>query len=170
MCLSLLFFSVSGLTAEFCRGQIFLVSLLASLSNCLKIALCMCFVVRLKAGGEFGAAASTMLILFFLIAAVQTTPPRELAAKKVPSSTPSPPIQGQSVLSYSPSRSPSASPKFTTGCMTGYSPQLQALSGNSASYGSAVTYSPSGSYNKVMTKTAPKGTVWSLCCARCHRR
>lgn len=111
-----------------------------------------------------------MLILFFLIAAVQTTPPRELAAKKVPSSTPSPPIQGQSVLSYSPSRSPSASPKFTTSCITGYSPQLQALSSNSTSYGSAVTYSPSSSYNKVMTKTAPNGTVWSLCCAVCHWR
>ncbi|KFW72041.1 Transmembrane protein 209, partial [Pygoscelis adeliae] len=102
-------------------------------------------------------------------AAVQTTPPRELATKKVPSSTPSPPIQGQSVLSYSPSRSPSASPKFTSSCITGYSPQLQALSSNSASYGSAVTYSPSSSYNKVTTKTAPKGTVWSLFCAICHR-
>ncbi|XP_009955417.1 PREDICTED: transmembrane protein 209, partial [Leptosomus discolor] len=85
-------------------------------------------------------------------AAVETTPPRELAATAVPSSTPSPPIQGQSVLSYSPSRSPSASPKFTTGCLTGYSPQLQALSSNSSSYGSAVTYSPGSSYNKVMAK------------------
>ncbi|KFQ75377.1 Transmembrane protein 209, partial [Phoenicopterus ruber ruber] len=90
-------------------------------------------------------------------AAVQTTPPRELAAKKVPSSTPSPPIQGQSVLSYSPSRSPSASPKFTTGCITGYSPQLQALSSNSASYGSAVTYSPSSSYNKVSSFSPSPG-------------
>uniref|UniRef100_A0A8C0EVK9 Transmembrane protein 209 n=1 Tax=Bubo bubo TaxID=30461 RepID=A0A8C0EVK9_BUBBB len=75
-------------------------------------------------------------------AAVQTTPARELAAKKAPSLTPSPPIQGQSVLSYSPSRSPSASPKFTTGCTPGYSPQLQALSSASAAYGSAGTYSP----------------------------
>ncbi|NXF40822.1 TM209 protein, partial [Nyctibius bracteatus] len=81
-------------------------------------------------------------------AAVQTTPPRELAAKKAPSLTPSPPIQGQSVLSYSPSRSPSASPKFTAGCITGYSPQLQALSGSGASYGSAITYSPGSSYSK----------------------
>ncbi|KFV99718.1 Transmembrane protein 209, partial [Fulmarus glacialis] len=90
-------------------------------------------------------------------AAVQTTPPRELAAKKVASSTPSPPIQGQSVLSYSPSRSPSASPKFTTSCITGYSPQLQALSSNSASYGSAVTYSPSSSYNKVSSFSPSPG-------------
>lgn len=88
----------------------------------------------------------------FPFAVVQTTPPRELAAKKVPSSTPSPPIQGQSVLSYSPSRSPSASPKFATGCMAGYSPQLQALSNNSASYSSNITYSPSSSYSKVRSK------------------
>ncbi|NXD87615.1 TM209 protein, partial [Halcyon senegalensis] len=89
-------------------------------------------------------------------AAVQTTPPHDLAAKKAPSSTPSPPIQGQSVLSYSPSRSPSASPKFTTGCITGYSPQLQALS-NSASYSSTVTYSPSSSYNKVSSFSSSPG-------------
>ncbi|NWW54863.1 TM209 protein, partial [Pedionomus torquatus] len=94
-------------------------------------------------------------------AAVQTTPPRELAAKKVPSSTPSPPIQGQSVLSYSPSRSPSASPKFTTSCITGYSPQLQALSSNSASYGGAVTYSPSSSYNRVSSfSPSPSGSPY----------
>ncbi|XP_035171670.1 transmembrane protein 209 [Oxyura jamaicensis] len=81
-------------------------------------------------------------------AVVQTTPPRELAAKKAPSSTPSP-IQGQSVLSYSPSRSPRTSPKFAAGCIPGYSPQLQALSNNSFSYGSNVSYSPSSSYSKV---------------------
>ncbi|NXP05926.1 TM209 protein, partial [Thinocorus orbignyianus] len=93
-------------------------------------------------------------------AAVQTTPPRELAAKKVPSSTPSPPIQGQSVLSYSPSRSPSASPKFTPSCITGYSPQLQALSSNST-YGGTVTYSPSGSYNKVSSfSPSPSGSPY----------
>ncbi|XP_068526273.1 transmembrane protein 209 isoform X2 [Anas acuta] len=94
-------------------------------------------------------------------AVVQTTPPRELAAKKVPSSTPSPPIQGQSVLSYSPSRSPSASPKFATGCMAGYSPQLQALSNNSASYSSNITYSPSSSYSKVSSfSPSPSGSPY----------
>ncbi|XP_044285015.1 transmembrane protein 209 isoform X2 [Varanus komodoensis] len=79
-------------------------------------------------------------------AAVQTTPPRELVPKKTPPSTPSSPIQGQSVLSYSPSRSPSASPKFT---MSGYSPQLQTLPGSSGSYSAAMTYSPGSGYNKV---------------------
>ncbi|KAM4671885.1 transmembrane protein 209 isoform 2-T2 [Amazona ochrocephala] len=93
-------------------------------------------------------------------AAVQTTPPRELAAKKDPSSTPSPPIQGQSVLSYSPSRSPSASPKFTSGCITGYSPQLQALSSNSSSH-SSITYSPSGNYSKVSGfSPSPTGSMY----------
>uniref|UniRef100_A0A8C3M2M4 Transmembrane protein 209 n=1 Tax=Chrysolophus pictus TaxID=9089 RepID=A0A8C3M2M4_CHRPC len=89
--------------------------------------------------------------------AVQTTPPRELTAKKVPSSTPSPPIQGQSVLSYSPSRSPSASPKFATSCIPGYSPQLQALSNSSASYSSTITYSPGSTYNKISTFSPSPG-------------
>ncbi|XP_034984325.2 transmembrane protein 209 isoform X2 [Zootoca vivipara] len=83
-------------------------------------------------------------------AAVQTTPPRELTPKKTPPSTPSPPIQGQSVLSYSPSRSPSASPKFASSCMSGYSPQLQALSGSSSgSYSAAMSYSSGSCYSKV---------------------
>ncbi|KFR13115.1 Transmembrane protein 209, partial [Opisthocomus hoazin] len=94
-------------------------------------------------------------------AVVQTTPPRELAAKKVPSSTPSPPIQGQSVLSYSPSRSPSASPKFTPSCIAGYSPQLQPLSSDSTSYSSAVTYSPSSSYNMASSfSPSPTGSPY----------
>ncbi|XP_035110623.3 transmembrane protein 209 isoform X1 [Callithrix jacchus] len=83
-------------------------------------------------------------------AVVQTTPPHDLAATQIPPSPPSPSIQGQSVLSYSPSRSPSTSPKFTTSCMTGYSPQLQSLSsGGSGSYSPGVTYSPISGYNKL---------------------
>ncbi|XP_070610595.1 transmembrane protein 209 isoform X4 [Erythrolamprus reginae] len=82
-------------------------------------------------------------------AAVQTTPPRELVPKKTSPSPPSPPIQGQSVLSYSPSRSPSTSPKFASGCISGYSPQLQALSGSSGSFGTPASYSPGSNYTKV---------------------
>ncbi|XP_074235164.1 transmembrane protein 209 isoform X4 [Saimiri boliviensis] len=83
-------------------------------------------------------------------AVVQTTPPHDLAATQIPPSPPSPSIQGQSVLSYSPSRSPSTSPKFTTSCMTGYSPQLQSLSSSgSGSYSPGVTYSPVSGYNKL---------------------
>uniref|UniRef100_A0A667GEQ3 Transmembrane protein 209 n=1 Tax=Lynx canadensis TaxID=61383 RepID=A0A667GEQ3_LYNCA len=76
--------------------------------------------------------------------------PHDLAATQIPPSPPSPSIQGQSVLSYSPSRSPSTSPKFTTSCITGYSPQLQGLSsGGSSSYSPGVTYSPISGYNKL---------------------
>ncbi|XP_058282675.1 transmembrane protein 209 isoform X2 [Hylobates moloch] len=85
-------------------------------------------------------------------AVVQTTTrsPHDLAATQIPPAPPSPSIQGQSVLSYSPSRSPSTSPKFTTSCMTGYSPQLQGLSsGGSGSYSPGVTYSPVSGYNKL---------------------
>uniref|UniRef100_A0A8C3W647 Transmembrane protein 209 n=1 Tax=Catagonus wagneri TaxID=51154 RepID=A0A8C3W647_9CETA len=86
-------------------------------------------------------------------AVVQTTPPRDLAATQIPSSPP-PSIQGQSVLSYSPSRSPSTSPKFTTSCITGYSPQLQGLSsGGSGSYSPGVPYSPVSGYNKWINET-----------------
>lgn len=68
------------------------------------------------------------------------------------------------MLSYSPSRSPSASPKFSPGCVAGYSPSLQTvLSGSSASYGSGSTlpYSPGSSYNKVTARAAPKGASCS---------
>ncbi|XP_062435969.1 transmembrane protein 209 isoform X3 [Rhea pennata] len=95
-------------------------------------------------------------------AAVQIIPPHELAAKKVPSSTPSPTIQGQTVLSYSPSRPFRASPKFTSGCISGYSPQLQALSSNSASYSSALTYSPNSSYSKFSSfSSSPTGSPYA---------
>ncbi|NWR97689.1 TM209 protein, partial [Motacilla alba] len=95
-------------------------------------------------------------------AAVQVTPPREAAAKRVLSLPPSPPIQGQCVLSYSPSRSPSASPKFSGGCLGGYSPQLQALAGSSPSHSTSVTYSPGSSYTKVSSFShSPNGSPYS---------
>uniref|UniRef100_A0A8C3VFA7 Transmembrane protein 209 n=1 Tax=Catharus ustulatus TaxID=91951 RepID=A0A8C3VFA7_CATUS len=95
-------------------------------------------------------------------AAVQITPPREPAAKRVLSLTPSPPIQGQCVLSYSPSRSPSASPKFSGGCLSGYSPQLQALPGASPSLSTSVTFSPS-SYSKVSSfSPSPNGSPYPM--------
>ncbi|KAM4678305.1 transmembrane protein 209 isoform 2-T2 [Discoglossus pictus] len=79
--------------------------------------------------------------------AAQSSPPRENLANKVPTSTPSPSMQGQSVLSYSPSRSPSSSPKFS---ISGYSPQLQSVLPNSNnSFTTAVTYTPNSSYSKM---------------------
>ncbi|NWR95723.1 TM209 protein, partial [Furnarius figulus] len=96
--------------------------------------------------------------------AMQVTPPRDPAAKRVLSLPPSPPIQGQCVLSYSPSRSPSASPKFPGGCLGGYSPQLQALPGTSPSHGASLTYSPgSSSYSKVSSFShSPNGSPYSV--------
>ncbi|XP_038609063.1 transmembrane protein 209 [Tachyglossus aculeatus] len=96
------------------------------------------------------------MLLGLKTGAVQATPPRELVANKAPPSSPSPPIPGQSVLSYSPSRSPSTSPKFASTCMTGYSPQMQGLpSSSSSSYGTAVTYSPGSGYSKVSGYSPP---------------
>ncbi|XP_060230148.1 transmembrane protein 209 isoform X2 [Meriones unguiculatus] len=92
---------------------------------------------------------------------VQTTPPHDLAATQIPPSPPSPSIQGQSVLSYSPSRSPSASPKFATSCMTGYSPQLQGLSsGGSGSHSPGVTYSPVSAYSKLASFGMPHSSPY----------
>uniref|UniRef100_A0A2K6ES08 Transmembrane protein 209 n=1 Tax=Propithecus coquereli TaxID=379532 RepID=A0A2K6ES08_PROCO len=97
-------------------------------------------------------------------AVVQTTPPHDLTATQIPPSPPSPSIQGQSVLSYSPSRSPSTSPKFTTSCMTGYSPQLQGLSsGSSGTYSPGVTYSPVSGYNKYLSIDTHYSCVNSRC-------
>ncbi|XP_025900108.1 transmembrane protein 209 isoform X2 [Nothoprocta perdicaria] len=94
-------------------------------------------------------------------AAVQIAPAHELSAKKVPSSTPSPAMQGQNVLSYSPTRPLRASPKFASGCVAGYSPQLQALSSSNASYSSALSYSPSSSYSKFSSfSSSPSGSPY----------
>ncbi|KAM8972946.1 transmembrane protein 209 [Pelodytes ibericus] len=83
---------------------------------------------------------------------IQSTPTRDLVKSNVPTSTPSPSMQGQSVLSYSPSRSPSASPKFTSGCISGYSPQTQALlPASGSSFSSALPYSANSSFSKMQS-------------------
>ncbi|XP_058510929.1 transmembrane protein 209 isoform X1 [Ochotona princeps] len=95
------------------------------------------------------ASPGQQALLGLRTAAVQTAPPRDVTATPVPPSPPSPSIQGQSVLSYSPSRSPSSSPKFPN-CMAGYSPPLQGLSSSGgASYSPGVTYTPGSGHNKL---------------------
>ncbi|NXG01394.1 TM209 protein, partial [Sakesphorus luctuosus] len=95
--------------------------------------------------------------------AVPVTPPREPTAKRALPVPPSPPIQGQCVLSYSPSRSPSASPKFSPGCLGGFSPHLQALGGASPTHGTSITYSPGSSYSKVSSLGhSPNGSPYSV--------
>ncbi|KAM4746995.1 transmembrane protein 209 [Rhinophrynus dorsalis] len=90
---------------------------------------------------------------------VPSSPPRDLVTNKVPTSTSSPSMQGQNVLSYSPSRSPSTSPKFTSSCISGYSPPVQAILSNSGStYTSAVLYSSSSSYSKMPGYSSSPGS------------
>ncbi|XP_018106491.1 transmembrane protein 209 L homeolog isoform X1 [Xenopus laevis] len=80
----------------------------------------------------------------------QSSPQRDLIPNKVPGSTSPPSMQGQNVLSYSPSRSPSSSPKFSPSCISGYSPQIQAMLPNSGSpFTSVVSYS-SNSFPKII--------------------
>ncbi|XP_027765553.1 transmembrane protein 209, partial [Empidonax traillii] len=91
---------------------------------------------------------------------VQVTPPREPAAKRVLSLGPSPPSQGQCVLSYSPSRSPGTSPKFPSGCASAFAPQLQALPG--PALGASGTCSPGSTYGKVSSFShSPNGSPHS---------
>ncbi|XP_071408997.1 transmembrane protein 209 [Pithys albifrons albifrons] len=95
--------------------------------------------------------------------AVPGTPPRDPAAKRALPVPPCPPIQGQCVLSYSPSRSPSASPKFSPGCLGGFSPHLQALGSASPTHGGgSITYSPGSSYSKVSSLgPSPNGSPYA---------
>uniref|UniRef100_A0A8C5PDT5 Transmembrane protein 209 n=1 Tax=Leptobrachium leishanense TaxID=445787 RepID=A0A8C5PDT5_9ANUR len=83
---------------------------------------------------------------------VQALPPQDLVKSNIPFSTPPTSMQGQSVLSYSPTRSPSVNPKFSSSCIGGYSPQIQALTPNSVSscYAS-LPYSPNSSFSKMLS-------------------
>ncbi|MBN3280540.1 TM209 protein, partial [Polyodon spathula] len=90
---------------------------------------------------------------------IQASPPQKPENQEKPSPTQSSPVQGQSVLSYSPSRPPSASPKFAPGCITGYSPPLQSPSPTgSGSYSSPVAYSASNSFSKVVSYSLTPGS------------
>ncbi|MGH0162659.1 UNVERIFIED_CONTAM: hypothetical protein FKN15_046271 [Acipenser sinensis] len=90
---------------------------------------------------------------------IQVSPPQKPENQEKPSPTQSSPIQGQSVLSYSPSRAPSTSPKFSPGCITGYSPPLQSPSPTgSGSYSSSVAYSASNSFSKVVSYSPTPGS------------
>ncbi|KAG7456099.1 hypothetical protein MATL_G00248220 [Megalops atlanticus] len=83
---------------------------------------------------------------------IQATPPQKPEKEETPAPAQSSPLQGQSVLSYSPSWPPSTSPKFSPSCVTGYTPPLQSPSppGSGGSFSSPVTYSTPGSFGKVL--------------------
>ncbi|CAG6011131.1 unnamed protein product [Menidia menidia] len=75
----------------------------------------------------------------------QASPPQKPEKKETPAPAESCPLQGQSVLSFSPSRPASSSPKFSPSCVTGYSPSLSNPSTASSAGG---PYSPSVAFGK----------------------
>ncbi|XP_006633485.1 transmembrane protein 209 [Lepisosteus oculatus] len=91
---------------------------------------------------------------------IQVSPPQKPEKKEAPVSTQASPLQGQSVLSYSPSRPPSTSPKFSPGCVTGYSPSLQSPSpaGSGGSFSPPLAYSANSSFNKMLNYSPSPGS------------
>ncbi|KAJ8269738.1 hypothetical protein COCON_G00123450 [Conger conger] len=83
---------------------------------------------------------------------ILATPPQKQEKQEAPTPSPASPLQGQSVLSYSPSWPASTSPKFSPGCVSGYSPPLQSPSptGSAGSFSSPVTYPSPSSFGKVL--------------------
>ncbi|KAF7693998.1 transmembrane protein 209 [Silurus meridionalis] len=77
---------------------------------------------------------------------IQVSPPQKPEQKETPVVSQSSPLQGQNVLSFSIARPPSTSPKFSPGCVSGYSPPLS----NPSSPGSGRPFSPSVAYGKVL--------------------
>ncbi|XP_042562060.1 transmembrane protein 209 [Clupea harengus] len=74
---------------------------------------------------------------------IKASPPLKPEKKETPATTPSSPLQGQNVLSFSPSRQANASPKFSTSCVPGYSPPLNSPSPPGFLVGKVLNYSPS---------------------------
>uniref|UniRef100_A0AAQ5Y0M4 Transmembrane protein 209 n=1 Tax=Amphiprion ocellaris TaxID=80972 RepID=A0AAQ5Y0M4_AMPOC len=81
---------------------------------------------------------------------IQASPPQKPEKKETPAPAQSSPLQGQSVLSFSPSRPATTSPKFSPSCVPGYSPQLSNPSTPSSAggpfsspFGKVLNYSPS---------------------------
>ncbi|CAG12136.1 unnamed protein product, partial [Tetraodon nigroviridis] len=83
---------------------------------------------------------------------IQASPPQKPEKKETPVPAQLSPLQGQSVLSFSPSRTASTSPKFSPSCVPGYSPSLSSPStpnsagtpfSQSVAFGKVLSYSPS---------------------------
>ncbi|KAM9704722.1 transmembrane protein 209 [Menidia menidia] len=85
----------------------------------------------------------------------QASPPQKPEKKETPAPAESCPLQGQSVLSFSPSRPASSSPKFSPSCVTGYSPSLSNPSTASSAGG---PYSPSVAFGKVLSYSPSSGS------------
>uniref|UniRef100_A0A8C6KKS7 Transmembrane protein 209 n=1 Tax=Nothobranchius furzeri TaxID=105023 RepID=A0A8C6KKS7_NOTFU len=85
----------------------------------------------------------------------QASPPQKPEKKESPTPAQSSPLQGQSVLSFSPSRPASSSPKFSPTCATGYSP---ALSSPSSPSGAGGPFSSSLPFGKVLNYSQSPGS------------
>ncbi|XP_062374361.1 transmembrane protein 209 [Sardina pilchardus] len=85
---------------------------------------------------------------------IKASPPSKPEKKESPAATQSSPLQGQNVLSFSPSRPASASPKFSPSCVPGYSPPLTSPS----TPGSTGPYSPSLAFGKVLNYSPSPGS------------
>lgn len=77
---------------------------------------------------------------------IQASPPQKPEKKEAPAPDQTSPLQGQSVLSFSPSRPASSSPKFSPSCTAGYSPPLGSPSPSGSAGG---PFTPSVAFGKV---------------------
>ena len=66
----------------------------------------------------------TAFCMLSLRVGIQASPPQKPEEKETPVPAQLSPLQGQSVLNFSPSRTASTSPKFSPSCVGGYNPSL----------------------------------------------
>lgn len=83
---------------------------------------------------------------------IQASPPQKQEKKETPVPAQLSPLQGQSVLSFSPSRTASTSPKFSPSCVPGYSPSL---SSPSTPNSTGTPFSQSVAFGKVCPEPLP---------------
>ncbi|TMS02656.1 Adenosylhomocysteinase 3 [Larimichthys crocea] len=86
---------------------------------------------------------------------IQASPPQKPEKKETPAPAQSSPLQGQSVLSFSPSRPATTSPKFSPSCVPGYSPSLSNPSTPNSAGG---PFSPSVAFGKVLNYSPSPGS------------
>lgn len=86
---------------------------------------------------------------------IQASPPQKPEKKETPAPAQSSPLQGQNVLSFSPSRSATTSPKFSPGCVPGYSTPLSSPSTPNSGAG---PFSPSLPFGKVLNYNSSPGS------------
>ncbi|TNN71919.1 Transmembrane protein 209 [Liparis tanakae] len=86
---------------------------------------------------------------------IQASPPQKPEKKETPVPAQSSLLQGQSVLSFSPSRPATTSPKFSPSCVPGYSPPLGSPSTPNSAGG---PFSPSLAFGKVLNYNSSPGS------------